>query len=146
MESPRIHGEGAEEKSSCESGWTMYIEDTFHGNHHSEVVYEEYDDDDDDDVRGKEVDDDDGDDDSSENGSDDSMTSDASSWPSTQLQRNIKNHAAAKKSNAKQVSHQTKNRAYEKFSDEEEESEYKARTRTTTTSRVQSRGKVSKTK
>ncbi|KAJ0241350.1 Protein SOB FIVE-LIKE 2 [Hirschfeldia incana] len=144
MESPRRGG--SEEKSSCESGWTMYIEDTFHGNHHSEVVYEEYDDDDDG-FRGKEVDDDgEGDDDSSENGSDDSMTSDASSWPSTQLPRNTKNHEAAKKSNAKQVSHQTKNRACDKFSDEEEESEFKARTRTTTTSRVQSRGKVRKTK
>ncbi|KAG2322645.1 hypothetical protein Bca52824_015858 [Brassica carinata] len=147
MESPRIHGEGAEEKSSCESGWTMYIEDTFQGNHHSEVAYEEYDDDgdDDNDFGGKEVDDD-GADDCSENGSDDSMTSDASSWPSTQHPRNTKNHAAAKKSNAKQVSHPTKNRAYEKFSDEEEESEFKARTRATTTSRVQSRGKVRKTK
>ncbi|XP_056851090.1 protein SOB FIVE-LIKE 2 isoform X2 [Raphanus sativus] len=124
----------------------MYIEDTFHGNHPSEVVYEEYDDD----FRFKKVDDEDAEDgdgdDSSENGSDDSMTSDASSWPSTQHQRNIKNHAAAKKSNAKQVSHKTKNRACEKFSDEEEESEFKARTRTTTTTRVQSRGKVSKTK
>ena len=79
MESPSIHG-GAEEKSSCESGWTMYIEDTFHGNHHSEFVYEEYDDDGNH-FRVKDVDDD-----SSENGSDDSMTSDASSWPSTQLQ------------------------------------------------------------
>ncbi|CAH8363829.1 unnamed protein product [Eruca vesicaria subsp. sativa] len=140
MESPRIHGEGAEEKSSCESGWTMYID------HHSEVVYEEYDDDE----RAREVDDDgegdDDNDDSSGNRSDDSMTSDASSWPTTQVPRKTKNHAAAKKSNGKQVSHQTKNRAYEKFSDEEEESEFKARTRTTTTSRAQSRGKVSKTK
>ncbi|CAH8327152.1 unnamed protein product [Eruca vesicaria subsp. sativa] len=126
MESPRRGG--SEEKSSCESGWTMYIEDTFHGNHHSEAVYEEYDDD------------------SSENGSDDSMTSDASSWPSTQLPRKTKNHAAAKKSNAKQANHQTKNRASEKFTEQEEESEFKGRTRTTGASHVRSRGKVSKTK
>ncbi|CAN6933146.1 unnamed protein product [Brassica oleracea] len=136
MESPSIHG-GAEEKSSCESGWTMYIEDTFHGSHHSE----EYNDDDGDDFRVKEVDDD-----SSKNGSDDSMTSDASSWPSTQLPRNTKNHAEAKNSNAKKVNHQTKNRASEKSSNQEEESEFKARTRTTAASRVRSRDKVSKTK
>ncbi|XP_024012294.1 pheromone-processing carboxypeptidase KEX1 isoform X2 [Eutrema salsugineum] len=132
----------------------MYIEDTFHGNHHrSDVVYQDYDEDGDDgDFRVKDDgedggDDDDDDDDSSDNRSDDSMTSDASSWPSTQLPRNTKNHAAAaKNSNAKQVNHQTKNRACEKFSDQEEESELKARTRTTANSRVQSRGKVSKTK
>ncbi|KFK41323.1 hypothetical protein AALP_AA2G115100 [Arabis alpina] len=148
MESPRIHGGDAEEKSSCESGWTIYIEDTFHGNHHSDVVYEDYDDvgdgNDDDDGRVKEVDDDGGD--SSDNESDDSMTSDASSWPSTQLPRNTKNHAAAKNSNAKQVNHQTKNRACEAFSDEGEESELKGKTRTTATSRVQSKGKVNRTK
>ncbi|CAA7053563.1 unnamed protein product [Microthlaspi erraticum] len=147
MESPRIHGV-AEEKSSCESGWTMYIEDTFHGNnHHSDVVYEDYDDGDDGDFHVKDqVDDGGDDDDSSDDKSDDSMTSDASSWPSTQLPKNTKNHAATK--NVKQVNHKTKNRACETFSDEEEESELKARTRTRTTgaSRVQSRGKVSKTK
>ncbi|KAH0875018.1 hypothetical protein HID58_072380 [Brassica napus] len=93
-----IHG-GAEEKSSCESGWTI------------------------------------------KNGSDDSMTSDASSWPSTQLPRNTKNHAEAKNSNAKKVNHQTKNRASEKSSNQEEESEFKARTRTTAASRVRSRDK-----
>lgn len=155
MESPRIHG-GAEEKSSCESGWTMYIEDTFHGNHHSEVVYED-DDDGDDGFCVKEVDDedddgdgdedDDEDDDNSNNESDDSMTSDASSWPSThQPPRSTKNHGAAKNSNAKQVNHQTENRVRDRFSDEGEESELKARTRTTAASRVKSRGKVSKTK
>ncbi|KAL9311138.1 hypothetical protein AtEden1_Chr1g0069341 [Arabidopsis thaliana] len=147
MESPRIHG-GAEEKSSCESGWTMYIEDTFHGNHHSEVVYEEEDDGFsvkkvDDDGDGDEDDDDDDDDDSSNNESDDSMTSDASSWPSThQPPRSTKNHAAAKNSNAKQVNNQTENRVRDRFSEEGEESELKARTRTTAASRV----KVSKTK
>ncbi|KAJ4884238.1 SOB five-like 2 [Raphanus sativus] len=135
MESPSIHG-SAEEKSSCESGWTMYIEDTFHGNHQSEVVYEEHDDDGDG-FRVKEVDDEG----SSENRSDDSMTSDASSWPSTQLPKNTKNHAVAKRSNATQVYHQTKNRACQKFSDQEEESEFKARTKTTEASRVKSRGK-----
>ncbi|CAL9239950.1 unnamed protein product [Arabidopsis halleri] len=156
MESPRIHG-GAEEKSSCESGWTMYIEDTFHGNHHSEVVYEDDDDgddgfcvkevDDEDDDGDGDEDDDDDDDDSSNNESDDSMTSDASSWPSThQPLRSTKNHAAAKNSNAKQVNHQTENRVRDRFSDEGEESELKARTRTTAASRVKSRGKVSKTK
>ncbi|CAN6843845.1 unnamed protein product [Brassica oleracea] len=135
MESPRIHEGVAEEKSSCESGWTMYIEDTIHGNHHSEFVYEEYDDD------GNHFCVKDVDDDSSENGSDDSMTSDASSWPSTQLPRKTKNHAAAKKSNAKQVNHHTKNRAREKSTDQEEESEFKGRTRTIAASRVQSKGK-----
>ncbi|KAF2606148.1 hypothetical protein F2Q68_00045793 [Brassica cretica] len=74
------------------------------------------------------------------------MTSDASSWPSTQLPRNTKNHAEAKNSNAKKVNHQTKNRASEKSSNQEEESEFKARTRTTAASRVRSRDKVSKTK
>ncbi|EOA33892.1 hypothetical protein CARUB_v10021384mg [Capsella rubella] len=149
MESPRIHG-GAEEKSSCESGWTMYIEDTFHGNHHSEVVYD--DDDDDDDFHVKEVEDDDDDDDdgddSRNNESDDSMTSDASSWPSThQPPRNTKNHVAAKNSNTKQVNHQTENnRVRSRFSDQGEESELNARTRTTQASRVKSRSKVSKTK
>lgn len=150
MESPRIHGGAAEEKSSCESGWTMYIEDTFHEKHHSDVVYEDYDDDgDDDDFRVKEVDDDGDDDDgdSSDDESDDSMTSDASSWPSSQLPRNTKNHhVAAKNNNAKQANHQTENRACETFSDEGEESELKARTRTTAASRVQSRGKVNRTK
>ena len=139
MESPRRGG--SEEKSSCESGWTMYIEDTFHGNHHSEFVYEEYDDDGNH-FRVKDVDDD-----SSENGSDDSMTSDASSWPSTQLPRKTKNHAAAKKSNnAKQVSHHTKSRAREKSTDQEEESEFKGKTRTIAASRVQSKGRVRKNK
>ncbi|KAJ0242831.1 Protein SOB FIVE-LIKE 2 [Hirschfeldia incana] len=142
MESPRNHEGVSEEKSSCESGWTMYIEDTFHGNHQSEVAYEEYDvDDDGNRFRVKDVDDD-----SSENGSDDSMNSDASSWPNTQLQRKTKNQAAAKKSNAKQVNHHTKNRALEKPTDQEEESEFKGTTRITAASRVRSRGKVSKTK
>ncbi|KAF8108266.1 hypothetical protein N665_0112s0023 [Sinapis alba] len=120
----------------------MYIEDTFHGNHQSDqVVYEEYDDNGNR-FRVKDVDDDD----SSENGSHDSMTSDASSWPSTQLPRKTKNQAATKNSNAKQVNHHTKNRACEKSTDQEEESEFKGRTRTTAASRVRSRGKVSKTK
>ncbi|KAG2312862.1 hypothetical protein Bca52824_024419 [Brassica carinata] len=140
MESPRINEGVAGEKSSCESGWTMYIEDTFHGNCQSEFVYEEYDDDGNR-FRVKYVDDD-----SSENGSHDSMTSDASSWPSTQLPRKTKNQAAAKNSNAKQVNHHTKNRACEKSTDQEEESDLKGRTRTTATSSVRSRGKVSKTK
>ncbi|KAJ4909715.1 SOB five-like 2 [Raphanus sativus] len=140
MESPRIHEGVAEEKSSCESGWTMYIEDSFHGNHQSEVVYEEYVDDGNH-FRVKYVDDD-----SSENGSDDSMTSDASSWPSTQLPRKTKNQAAAKNSSAKQVNHHPKNRACEKSTDQEEDSEFKGRTRTTAASRVRSRGKVRKTR
>ncbi|XP_010460332.1 PREDICTED: uncharacterized protein LOC104776666 [Camelina sativa] len=149
MESPRNHGgsEEEEEYSSCESGWTMYIEDAFHGNDHSSVVV-----DDDDDTQVKEADhdgyeNDDGDssDDGGNEESDDSMASDASSGPSKQFPMNINKHAA-RKNGSKQVYLQKHQHTEKTFSNEGEKSDLKARPRTSAASRVQSRGKVSKTK
>ncbi|VYS47182.1 unnamed protein product [Arabidopsis thaliana] len=149
MESPRNHGGSEEEEySSCESGWTMYIEDAFHGNDQSSVVV---DDDDDDDTQVKEADDgyenDDGDtsDDGGDEESDDSMASDASSGPSNQLPKHINKHAA-RKNGSKQVYLQKRQHTEKTISNEGEKSDLKARTRTSAASRVQSRGKVSKTK
>ncbi|KAJ4879758.1 SOB five-like 1 [Raphanus sativus] len=146
MESPRNHGvsEEEEEYNSCESGWTMYIEDAFHGNDHSYIVADDEDDDDgvdiDDDSKVKEADDGGGDEES-----DDSMASDASSGPSNQLPKNI-NKNAARKNVSKQVCIQKSQHAEKTLSNEGEKSELKARTRTSAASRVQSKGKVSKTK
>ncbi|CAE5958530.1 unnamed protein product [Arabidopsis arenosa] len=150
MESPRNHGGSEEEEySSCESGWTMYIEEAFQRNDHSSVVVD--DDDDDDDTLVKEADDgyendighnsDDGGDEES----DDSMASDASSGPSNQLPKNINKHAA-RKNGTKQVYLQKRQHTEKTLSNEGEKSDLKARTRTSAASRVQSRGKVSKTK
>ncbi|XP_056854209.1 protein SOB FIVE-LIKE 1-like [Raphanus sativus] len=145
MESPRNHGvsEEEEEYNSCESGWTMYIEDAFHGNDHSYIVADDEDDDDDvdigDDSKVKEADDGGGDEES-----DDSMASDASSGPSNQLTKNINKHAA-RKNVSKQVCIQKSQHAEKTLSNEGEKSELKARTRTSAAS-VQSKGKVSKTK
>ncbi|KAJ0247557.1 Protein SOB FIVE-LIKE 1 [Hirschfeldia incana] len=147
MESPRNHGvsEEEEEYNSCESGWTMYIEDAFHGNDHSSIVVDDEDDDDgggdiDDDSQVKEADDG-GDDEES----DDSMASDASSGPSNQLSKNINKHAA-RKNVSKKVCIQTRQHTEKTISNEGEKSELKARTRASAASRVQSKGKVSKTK
>lgn len=148
MESPRNHGGSKEEEcSSCESGWTMYIEDAFHGNDHSSVVV----DDDEDDSPVKEADDgyenDDGDssDDGGDEESDDSMASDASSGPSNQFLKKLSKHAAGK-IGSKQVYNQKRQNTEKTLSNEGEKSELKSRTRTSAASRVQSRGKVSKTK
>ncbi|KAL1198401.1 Protein SOB FIVE-LIKE 1 [Cardamine amara subsp. amara] len=144
MESPRNHGSSDEEEySSCESGWTMYIEDAFHGNDHSSVVV-----DDEDDSQVKEADDGHEKDDGNSSGdeeSDDSMASDASSGPSNQLLKNINKHAAGKNS-SKQVYLQKRQNTEKILSTEGEKSELKSRTRTSAASRVQSKGKVSKTK
>ncbi|CAH8358483.1 unnamed protein product [Eruca vesicaria subsp. sativa] len=143
MESPRNHGGSEEEEySSCESGWTMYIGDTFHGNDHSSVVV---DDDDDDYESHVKNDDDDYENDDGGKESDDSMASDASSGPSNQLPNNISKHAA-RKNGSKQVYIQKRQHTEKALSNEGEKSELKARTRTSAASRVQSRGKVSKTK
>ncbi|KAL0698888.1 hypothetical protein Bca4012_055010 [Brassica carinata] len=145
MESPRNHGgsEEEEEYNSCESGWTMYIEDAFHGNDHSSIVVVDDDDDDDGDIddesQVKEADD------GGDEESDDSMASDASSGPSNQLPKNINKHAARKKV-SKQVDIQKRQHTEKTLSNEGEKSELKARTRTSAASRVQSKGKVSKTK
>uniref|UniRef100_A0A1J3HDR9 Uncharacterized protein n=1 Tax=Noccaea caerulescens TaxID=107243 RepID=A0A1J3HDR9_NOCCA len=148
MESPRNHGgseEEEEEYSSCESGWTMYIEDAFHGNDYSSIVVDDDEGDDDgdidDDSQVKEADDGDSSDDGGEEESDDSMASDASSWPSNQHSKNINKHAAKKK-----ISRHLQKRQYteKSLSNEGEKSELKART--SAGSRVQSRGKVNKTK
>ncbi|CAN6823776.1 unnamed protein product [Brassica oleracea var. botrytis] len=138
MESPRDHGgsEEEEEYNSCESGWTMYIEDAFGGNDHSSIIV---DDDDDDDSQVKEADD------GGDEESDDSMASDASSGPSNQLPKNINKHAA-RKNVSKQVYIQKRQHTEKTLSKEEEKLELKARTRTSGASRVQSKGKVSKTK
>ncbi|CAA7036322.1 unnamed protein product [Microthlaspi erraticum] len=146
MESPRNHGgsgeeEEEEEYSSCESGWTMYIEDAFHGNDHSSIVVDDEEDDDgdiDDDSQVKEADDGDSSDDEE---SDDSMASDASSGPSNQHSKNINKHAAKKK-----IGRHLEKRQYteKSLSNEGDKSELKART--SAGSRVQSRGKVNKTK
>ncbi|KAG2320845.1 hypothetical protein Bca4012_056118 [Brassica carinata] len=140
MESPRNHGgsEEEEEYSSCESGWTMYIGDTFHGNDHSSVVVDE-DDDNDYESHVKDVDDD-YENDGGDEVSDDSMASDASSGPSNRLPNKIIKHAT------KQVYIQKRQNTEKTLSNEGEKSELKARTRTSAASRVQSRGKVSKTK
>lgn len=137
MESPRNHGDPEEEEnSSCESGWTMYIGDAFQGDDHSTVVV---DDDNDDDSYVKDADDGyENDDDGKE--SDDSMASDASSGPSNQLPNKNNKHAT------KQVYIQKRQPTEKTLSNEGEKSEHKARTRTSAASRVQSRGKVSKTK
>ncbi|XP_024007790.1 uncharacterized protein LOC112083897 [Eutrema salsugineum] len=147
MESPRNHGGSEEEEySSCESGWTMYIEDAFHGNDHSSVVVDEDDDGDiDDDSQVKEADGGDSSDDGGDEESDDSMASDASSGPSNQLPRNINKHAA-RKNGSKQVYLQKRQHIQKTLSNEGEKSELKARTRTSAASRVQSKGKVNKTK
>lgn len=144
MESPRNHGgseeEEEEEYSSCESGWTMYIEDAFHGNDHSSTVVDD-DEDDDDDSQVKEADDGDSSDDGGDEESDDSMASDASSGPSNQHSKNINKHAAKKK-----IGRHLQKRQYteKSLSNEGEKSELKART--SAGSRVQSRGKLNKTK
>ncbi|KAF8088756.1 hypothetical protein N665_0530s0011 [Sinapis alba] len=144
MESPRNHGgsEEEEEYNSCESGWTMYIEDAFHGNDHSSIVVVDDDDDDDgddidDDSHVKEADD------GGDEESDDSMASDASSGPSNQLPKNINKHADGKNV-SKQVYIQKRQHREKTLSKEGEKSELKART--SAASRVQSKGKVSKTK
>ncbi|XP_023644595.1 uncharacterized protein LOC111832467 [Capsella rubella] len=148
MESPRNHrvSEESEEYSSCESGWTMYIEDAFHGNDHSSVVV---DDDDDTQVKetydGYENDDGDSSDDGENEESDDSMASDASSGNSKQFPKNTSKHAA-RKNGSKQVYLQKRQHTDKTFSNEGEKSDLKARTRASAASRVQSRGKVSKTK
>ncbi|CAH8349909.1 unnamed protein product [Eruca vesicaria subsp. sativa] len=140
MESPK--GSEGEDYNSCESGWTMYIEDAFGGNDHSSIVVDEDDDDDgdiDDDSQVKEADD------GGDEESDDSMASDASSGPSNQLPKNINKHAA-KKNVSKQVYIQNRQHTEKTLSNEGEKSELKARTRTSAASRVQSKVKVSKTK
>ena len=144
MESPRNHGASEEEEySSCESGWTMYIGDAFQGNGHSTVVVDD-DGDDDDESHVKDVDDGYENNDGGKE-SDDSMASDASSGPSNQLSNNINKHAA-RKNGSKQVCIQKRQPTEKTLSNEGEKSEVKARTRTSAASRVQSRGKVSKTK
>ncbi|CAN8291493.1 unnamed protein product [Cochlearia groenlandica] len=149
MESPRNHGRSEEEEeeySSCESGWTMYIEDAFHGNDHSSIVVDDDEDDDgcdiDDDAEVKEADEDCGDEES-----DDSMASDASSGPSNQFPKSISKHAA-KKNGSKQVYLQKRQHAEKTISNEEEQeqSELKAKTRASAASRVQIREKMNKPK
>ncbi|KAF8095758.1 hypothetical protein N665_0323s0024 [Sinapis alba] len=144
MESPRNHesSEEEEEYSSCESGWTMYIGDAFHGNDHSSVVAD--DDDNEDASLVKDADDGYENDDGGKE-SDDSMASDASSGPSNQLVNNINTHAA-RKTGSKQVHIQKRQHTEKTLSNEGEKSELKAKTRTSAASRVLSRGKVSKTK
>ncbi|CAF2161101.1 unnamed protein product [Brassica rapa] len=142
MESPRNHvGSEEEEYNSCESGWTMYIGDAIQGNDHSTVVV---DDNDDDESHVKYADDGYENDDGGKE-SDDSMTSDASSGPSNHLPNNINKHAA-RKNGSKQVYIEKRQPKEKTLSNEGEKSEVKARTRTIAASRVQSRGKVSKTK
>ncbi|CDY66192.1 BnaA07g36970D [Brassica napus] len=67
------------------------------------------------------------------------------SWPSNHLPNNINKHAA-RKNGSKQVYIEKRQPKEKTLSNEGEKSEVKARTRTIAASRVQSRGKVSKTK